>query len=140
MGKHGFNGDVYILEERWHLFFGVTLGDVGNVDAASGVGSLLDDRVGRDIMFADVANKNIAWHNGVGEGRGDFATVVAQIHRYINGILWHRHEEHVLKRLPSLCGFGIGLPFLKQRGEGVAIDDFTRTMTANGDLSVTLYG
>ena len=133
------HGLARIFEERAHLFGAVTLGHVSNADAARGVGGRLQGDVRRHVAVADGAYQNVIGHHHVGERRHHLAAVVAQVNGDVDRILRHRHQEDILKALRRGLGLGVRQPLLKQRREGIAVDDLPRAVVAHRNLTVTLH-
>ena len=110
------------------------------MDATGGVACLLERDIRRDAILANMADENVGRHDRMCHGGRHLASVVLQFYRHIDRILRIGDEEYVLKGSCRRLGLRIREPLLKERGEGVAIDDRARAMVADGNLAIALHG
>ena len=121
--EEGFVGNAGVFFKLFHLIGTVAFGQIGYMNAASGIGRMLYIYIRCNRTFADVFYQNVLGVDLMGERGHHFAAVVAQVDGDVNSLTGHRHEKNILERLRGGLGFIIGEPFLKQRGEGVAVED-----------------
>ena len=139
MCEQGFGGCLRVFYECSHLALCITLGKKRDVYASRGIGCLHERGVRCHVAEAYVTDQNVRWHNGVCERCRRLASVGAQVNGHVNGVFWHGHKKHVLKRAVCRLCLVVGKPFLKEGGERVAVDNALCLMVAHGYLSVSLH-
>ena len=100
----------------------IPFGHVGHMDAARGVGCLLERDIRCGQFLASLPDEDILRIHAVRHRGIHLLVVVAQRHRDIHRCLGEGHEEDVLKRFHRPLRFFRRKPLLKQTRERMPID------------------
>lgn len=135
-GEEGLAGGDGVGIEGVGLGLGVALGHNGHVDGLGVAGGM--HHAVRRRGAGQVAQEYVGGAYGVGEGGQGFACEGVEREGYHGGVAWHGQEHDVLKGLGQAGGLLGAQPFLKEGGEGVAVDESPCALVVHGYAAVAL--